>query len=115
MLIPREFTRFLLNFRNISGLKHIQYEKKGFDYRCIMPCNLYGKGDNYDGQNSHVIPALMHRAYLAKINGEKQLNVWGTGKPKRELMFVEDFADALVYFMNKKIKYSEDHCILLII
>ena len=65
-----------------------------------MPTNLYGINDNYHMQNAHVIPALMHRAYLAKLNGEKQLNVWGTGKATREFLFVDDLAEACIFLLD---------------
>ena len=78
--------------------------KYKLNYRSFMPPNLFGPGDNYDLKNSHFFPALLKKIYLAKIKGKKTLNVWGTGKPKRELMFVEDFVDALIYFLNRKIK-----------
>ncbi len=81
------------------------YSKKyKLNYQSLMPPNLYGPGDNYDLKTSHFFPALLKKIYLAKKKGEKYLNIWGTGKPRRELMFVEDFADALIFFMNKKIK-----------
>ena len=69
-----------------------------------MPPNLFGPGDNYNLKTSHFFPALLKKIYLAKSKKKKFLTIWGTGKPKRELMFVEDFADALIFFMNKKIK-----------
>ena len=78
--------------------------KYKLNYQSLMPPNLFGPGDNYDLKNSHFFPALLKKIYLAKIKRKKTLNVWGTGKPRRELMFVEDFADALIYFMNKKTK-----------
>ena len=78
--------------------------KYKLNYQSLMPPNLFGPGDNYDLKNSHFFPALLKKIYLAKIKRKKILNVWGTGKPKRELMFVEDFVDALIFFMNKKIK-----------
>mgnify|MGYP001170475822 FL=1 len=74
------------------------------NYQSLMPPNLFGPGDNYNLKNSHFFPALLKKIYLAKINRKKTLNVWGTGKPKRELMFVDDFVDALIFFMKKKIK-----------
>ena len=74
------------------------------NYRSLMPPNLFGPGDNYDLSNSHFFPALLKKIYLAKIRKKKILNIWGSGKPKREVMFVEDFAEALIYFINKKIK-----------
>ena len=69
-----------------------------------MPPNLYGPNDNYDLNDSHFYPALIKKIYFAKKNKKKTLTIWGTGKAKRELMFVEDFAKATVYFMNKKFK-----------
>ena len=81
------------------------YSKKyKLNYQSLMPPNLFGPGDNYDLKTSHFFPALLKKVYFAKVKKKKILRVWGTGKPKRELMFVEDFADALIYFMNKKIK-----------
>ena len=79
--------------------------KYKLNYQSLMPPNLFGPGDNYDLKNSHFFPALLKKIYLAKIKKKKTLNVWGTGKPRRELMFVEDFVDALIYFMNKKTKH----------
>ena len=78
--------------------------KYKLNFKSLMPPNLFGPGDNYDLNNSHFFPALLKKIYLAKIKRKKMLNVWGTGRPKRELMFVEDFVEALIYFMNKKIK-----------
>ena len=78
--------------------------KYRLNYQSLMPPNLFGPGDNYDLKNSHFFPALLKKIYFAKIKRKKTFKVWGTGKPKRELMFVEDFADALIYFMNRKIK-----------
>ena len=69
-----------------------------------MPPNLYGPNDNFDLVNSHFYPALINKIYLAKKNNKKNLKIWGTGNAKRELMFVDDFADAVVFFMKKKIK-----------
>ena len=81
------------------------YAKKfNLNYKSLMPPNLFGPGDNYDLKTSHFFPALIKKIYSAKTKGKKFLNIWGTGKPKRELMFVDDFADALIFFMNKKIK-----------
>ena len=81
------------------------YSKKyKLNYQSLMPPNLYGPGDNYNLETSHFFPALLKKIYLAKKKGKKYLDIWGTGKPRRELMFVEDFAEALIFFMNKKIK-----------
>jgi GDP-L-fucose synthase len=72
-----------------------------------MPTNLYGPHDNYDLKASHVVPALIAKIHAARESGAKSVEVWGTGKPKRELLYVEDLADALVFLMKS---YSqEDH------
>ncbi|MGY8816065.1 MAG: NAD-dependent epimerase/dehydratase family protein, partial [Gammaproteobacteria bacterium] len=78
----------------------------GCDYICAMPTNLYGAGDNYDLDNSHVAAALLIKTQLAKFNGDKQLVIWGSGKPLREFMYVDDLADALV-FLTKNYSASE--------
>ena len=75
-----------------------------------MPTNLYGIGDNYHAENSHVIPGLINRFHIAKINNSPSVNIWGTGLPKREFLFVEDMAEASYHIMNLDIeKYH--HCI----
>ena len=71
-----------------------------------MPCNSYGPNDNYNSKNSHFFAALIKKIYKAKKNKEKTIVLWGTGRPKRELIYVEDIADACLFFMNKKTKYS---------
>ena len=78
-----------------------QYSKShGIDYRSIMPTNLYGPGDNYHPDNSHVIPALIYRFHKAKVNKLPNVTIWGTGKPKREFLYVDDMASASVHLMN---------------
>ena len=72
----------------------------------FMPCNSYGPNDNYNSKNSHFFAALIKKIYKAKKNKEKTIVLWGTGRPKRELIYVEDIADACLFFMNKKTKYS---------
>jgi len=90
----------------IAGIKlcesyNRQYGKShSLDYRCIMPTNLFGPGDNYHLKNSHVIPALIRRFHDAKINKLSNVIIWGTGKPKREFLFVDDMAKASVHIMN---------------
>ena len=86
----------------ISGIKMCEsYNRQyGRDYRSIMPTNLYGPGDNFHYENSHVIPGLMRRIYEAKIKAEKQVVIWGSGKPKREFLHVQDLADATVFILN---------------
>jgi GDP-L-fucose synthase len=70
------------------------------DYRCVMPTNLYGPGDNYHSENSHVIPALISRFHEAKVTNKSSVSVWGTGTPKREFLYVDDMASASIYVMN---------------
>jgi len=80
----------------------------GCDFISAMPTNLYGTGDNYHPENSHVIPALIRRAHEAKVNGAKSLSVWGSGMPRREFLHAEDCADALVHVMKN---YSDGETI----
>lgn len=72
----------------------------GVDYRSVMPTNLYGPGDNYHPENSHVIPALIRRFHEAKVNQAPVVTIWGSGKPFREFLYVDDMASASVYVMN---------------
>uniref|UniRef100_Q3ASV1 GDP-L-fucose synthase n=1 Tax=Chlorobium chlorochromatii (strain CaD3) TaxID=340177 RepID=Q3ASV1_CHLCH len=72
----------------------------GVDYRSVMPTNLYGVGDNYHPDNSHVIPALIRRFHEAKVNNSQAVTIWGTGTPRREFLYVDDMALACVYVMN---------------
>ena len=90
----------------IAGISMCQYYSKSYNlnYKSLMPPNMYGPGDNYNLENSHFFPALINKITTAKKNKKKYLILWGTGNALRELMFVEDFADALIYFMNKRIK-----------
>jgi GDP-L-fucose synthase len=86
----------------ISGIKMCESYNRQYrtDYRSVMPTNLYGPGDNYHPENSHVIPALINRFHMAKKENKKVVNVWGTGKPLREFMFVDDMASASIHVMN---------------
>jgi GDP-L-fucose synthase len=90
----------------IAGIKlcesyNRQYgASNGVDYRSVMPTNLYGPGDNYHPENSHVIPALIRRFHEAKVNNVPSVTIWGTGKPKREFLYVDDMAAASVHVMN---------------
>ena len=76
----------------------------GVNYKCLMPSNMYGPNDNYDLKNSHFFPALIRKIYEAKKKKKKSVKVWGSGKVLRELLYVDDFADAVIFFINKKIK-----------
>lgn len=91
----------------IAGIKMCEYYSKNYNlnFKALMPPNLYGPNDNYDLVKSHFYPAFLKKIYLAKKENKSELIVWGSGKPKRELMFVDDFADALIYFIN--IKFDE--------
>ena len=86
----------------ISGLKYCEYlnTQYGTDYISVMPTNLYGPNDNYHPEHSHVLPALIRRFHEAKISGAKEVTCWGTGKPLREFLYVDDLADACVFLMN---------------
>ena len=86
----------------IAGIKLCEsYNRQyGTDYRSVMPTNLYGPGDNYHPENSHVIPALLRRFHEAKANGAPEVVIWGSGKPMREFLYVDDMAAASVYVMN---------------
>ena len=72
----------------------------GVDYRSVMPTNLYGYGDNYHPENSHVIPALIRRFHESKLANSKSIKIWGSGKPRREFLFVDDMARASIHVMN---------------
>jgi GDP-L-fucose synthase len=90
----------------IAGIKlcesyNRQYgTEDGTDYRSVMPTNLYGPGDNYHPENSHVLPALLRRAHEAKVSGSPELVIWGTGKPRREFLYIDDMAAACVHVME---------------
>jgi GDP-L-fucose synthase len=86
----------------IAGIKLCEsYNRQyGTDYRSVMPTNLYGPGDNYHPENSHVIPALMRRFHEARVGGADEVVIWGSGKPMREFLYVDDMAAASVYVMN---------------
>lgn len=106
---PLEPTNEWYAIAKITGIKLAQAYRRqhGHDYISAMPTNLYGPGDNFDLQSSHVMPALIRKAHLAKQNGERELVVWGTGSPRREFLHADDCADALVFLLKS---YSgEEH------
>jgi len=86
----------------IAGIKLCEsYNRQhGVDYRSVMPTNLYGENDNFHPQNSHVIPAMLRRFHKAKMNDDKAVTVWGSGKPMREFLHVDDMASASIHIMN---------------
>lgn len=91
----------------ISGIELCKFYRKqyGCDFISAMPTNLYGINDNFNLETSHVMPALIRKFHEAKENGDKEVVMWGTGKPKREFMYVDDLAEALVYLM---LNYSDE-------
>jgi len=90
----------------IAGIKLCESfnSQYGTNYKCLMPCNIYGPNDNYDLKNSHFFPALIAKTHDAIKKNKKELVVWGSGKPKRELMYSSDLADACLFFLKKKTK-----------
>ena len=92
----------------IAGVKMCEAYNKQYKtkYLSLMPTNTYGPNDNYDTYNSHFFPALLKKAHECKIKKKSVFNVWGSGKPLRELIFVDDIADACLFFMNKNIQES---------
>ena len=105
---PLEETNDAYSIAKIAGVKMcMEYSKQyKLDYKTLMPANMFGLNDNYDLNSSHFFPALIKKIHMAKIKKEKNVTLWGNGKPKRELLYVEDFADACVFFMKKKTKES---------
>jgi GDP-L-fucose synthase len=103
---PLEPTNEPYAIAKIAGIKlcesyNRQYgQSHGVDYRSVMPTNLYGPGDNYHPQNSHVIPALIRRFHEARLAGAPAVTIWGTGTPRREFLYVDDMAAACVHLMN---------------
>ena len=86
----------------IAGIKMCEsYNRQyGRDYRSVMPTNLYGLGDNYHPENSHVVPALIRRFHEAKVKQETEVVVWGSGRPRREFLYVDDMAEASLFLLN---------------
>ena len=90
----------------IAGIKmcesyNLQYNK---NYKCIMPTNTFGPNDNYDPLNSHFLPAIIRKIHNVKIQKKREIKIWGNGSAKRELIYVDDIADACIFFMKNKIK-----------
>ena len=100
---PLEPTNQWYAVAKIAGLKMCQAYRRqyGVDYISAMPTNLYGPNDNFHPQNSHVLAALMLKAHRAKAENQTEMQVWGSGRPKREFMYVDDLADALVFLMER--------------
>ena len=103
-----EYTNEPYAIAKIAGLKLCENYNRQYktNYKCLMPCNSYGPNDNYDLKNSHFFAAIIKKIYLAKKNNKKYLEIWGTGKPKREVIYVDDIADACIFFMKKKTSHA---------
>jgi GDP-L-fucose synthase len=99
---PLEPTNEWYAIAKIAGIKLCQAYRKqhGADFISAMPTNLYGPGDNYDLASSHVVPALMRKIDEARAKGASQVEIWGSGTPKREFLYVEDMADASVFLLK---------------
>ena len=106
---PLEETNIWYAVAKIAGIKLVQaYNKQhNLDSICAMPTNLFGPNDNYDLKTSHVLPALLRKFHEAKINNKKNVEIWGTGKPRREFLYVEDLSDALIFLMKNDVAMSE--------
>ena len=102
-----EKTNESYSIAKIAGIKMIESFNKQYrkNYICLMPCNLFGPNDNYDLENSHFLPALIKKIYLASKKNKKNkiVKLWGTGKPLREVLYVDEVADACEFFLRKKI------------
>ena len=99
---PLEPTNEAYALAKIAGLKLCQYYRRqhGVMFHSAMPTNLYGPGDNYHPEHSHVLPALLRRFHEAKVDGLEEVTIWGTGAPRREFLYVDDLADALVHLLS---------------
>lgn len=108
---PLEPTNEPYAIAKIAGIKLCEsYNRQyGRDYRSVMPTNLYGPGDNYHPENSHVIPALIRRFHEAKEQNSPEVVAWGTGKPRREFLFVDDMAKASIVVMNLDLETYSAH------
>jgi GDP-L-fucose synthase len=104
---PLESTNEWYAVAKIAGIKLCQAYRRqyGFNAICAMPTNLYGPGDNYDLQTSHVLPALIRKFHEARVSGERAVTIWGSGTPRREFLHVDDLADAAVFLMRN---YSDE-------
>lgn len=92
----------------IAGIKMCESYNKQYrrNYISLMPTNTFGPGDNYNSENSHFIPAILKKIYEANLNKKKYIYLWGTGKSKREIIYVDDLAEAILFFMNKNTKHT---------
>ena len=100
---PLEPTNEPYGIAKIAAIKLCRYYNEQYDtnFISVMPTNLYGPGDNFDLETSHVLPALIRKFYEAKINNHPEVVLWGTGKPRREFLYVDDLADAVIFLMQQ--------------
>ena len=107
---PLEPTNEPYAIAKIAGIKMVEAYRSqyGADFINVMPTNLYGRGDNYHPEYSHVVAALIRRFHEAKMSGAKEVVVWGTGTPRREFLYVDDLADACIHLMKT---YSGDELV----
>ena len=105
---PLEKTNDAYAVAKIAGIKMCQSYNQQYktNFKCLMPTNIFGPNDNYHNLDSHFVPALIKKIHLAKIKKKNNILIWGTGRAKRELLYVDDLAEACVYFMNKKIRHD---------
>ena len=105
---PLEKTNEAYAVAKIAGIKMCESYNRQYktNYKCLMPTNTFGPNDNYNALNSHFFPSLIKKIHEIKIKGKKELIIWGDGSPKREVVYVDDIADACIYFMRKRIKQT---------
>tara|TARA_B100000579_G_scaffold136424_2_gene110676 strand:+ start:2691 stop:3635 length:945 start_codon:yes stop_codon:yes gene_type:complete len=105
---PLEETNDAYAIAKIAGIKMCQSYNNQYKtrYKCLMPTNTYGPNDNYHGLNSHFFPALIKKIHKIKLSNQQSITIWGNGRAKRELIFVDDLAEACIYFMNKKVNHN---------
>ena len=102
-----EETNIWYGIAKLAGIKMCQAYRRqyGLDYISAIPATIYGPGDNFDSQNSHVIPGMIHKIYRANERDDKIVRLWGSGRPRREFLFVDDLADAIIFLLHE---YSEE-------
>ena len=105
---PLEPTNDAYAIAKIAGIKMCQSYNEQYktNYKCLMPTNTFGPGDNYNSFSSHFIPAIIKKIYQAQLQKKNYIDLWGTGLPRREVIYVDDLANAVIYFMNKKVRHS---------
>jgi len=105
-----EETNIWYGVAKLAGIKMCQAYRRqyGLDFISAIPATIYGPGDNFDPENSHVIPGMIHKMYQANATNDKVIRLWGSGRPRREFLFVDDLADAVIFLLEK---YSDEESI----